>query len=272
MTMLHARTTGSGHRVAVLLGALGSSADMWAPLQDALSGTGDADLPRLTALELRGHGASPMPPVPPRSAGHRDSSPTTVSDLAGDVLTTLDGLGIDHADIVGLSIGGAVAQYLAARHSDRVTTLTLMCTAPVFGEPSDWTTRATAVRARGTDTLRELAETTVQRWLTGEFRRTRPGTALSVEEMISRTTPSGYAACCDALSTFDGRDLLGDITAPTLTLAATWDRTCPPTVLEQMNAAVGNPVRHVELPAAHLLPVELPGQVADVLRDFWAGA
>ncbi|MGP5244329.1 alpha/beta fold hydrolase [Corynebacterium variabile] len=287
MTILHSRITGHegpDARSVVLLGALGSSVDMWTPLQDAVSGIPDGESFRLIALDHRGHGASPLPgalpgALPGRSetvddedAGGRPAvpaGPTTIADLASDVCDTLDTLGTGAVDLVGLSIGGAVAQHIAARAPQRVRTLTLMCTAPFFGDPADWSTKALAVRSRGIITLRELSVGTVPRWLTGDFRRTRPGTALAVQEMITRTTVEGYAGACDALSTFHGQELLGQITAPTLTLSGEQDPTCPPATLAQMNDAIPTAVRHLVLPGAHLLPVELPGEVGDALRKHW---
>ncbi|WP_297006808.1 alpha/beta fold hydrolase [uncultured Corynebacterium sp.] len=278
MTILHSRITGHqgpDARAVVLLGALGSSVDMWAPLQDAVSGiAGDGASDgavgepfRLIALDHRGHGASPLPG--PAGGYPEPAGPTTIADLAADVCDTLDTLGTGAVDLVGLSIGGAVAQHIAARAPQRVRTLTLMCTAPSFGDPEDWGTKALAVRSRGIITLRELSEGTVPRWLTEDFRRARPGTALAVQEMITRTSVEGYAGACDALSTFNGRELLGQITVPTLTLAGDQDPTCPPATLAQMNDAIPTAVRHLVLPGAHLLPVELPGQVGDALREHW---
>lgn len=269
MSTLHSRITGSGPRAVVLLGALGSSADMWVPVQDAVNGSPDDGTFRLIALEHRGHGASPTPTH--LETGNEGS--TEISDLADDVLDTLDALDCTGpVDLVGLSIGGAVCQYLAAHAPDRVRTLTLMCTATVFGDAEDWTIRASSVRARGIDTLRELAESTVDRWLTAPFRDAHPATTLAVSEMITRTTPAGYAACCDALSTFDGHGMLSQISAPTFTVAGVQDPTCPPVTLEAMNATLrtaGTPTRHLELPGAHLLPVEYPVQVATALTEFW---
>lgn len=290
MTILHSRITGHGDhttRAVVLLGALGSSVDMWTPLQDAVSGAPDAGPLRLIALDHRGHGGSPMPgSLPGRSAAPDNgddagdaedaadsptvpTGPTTIADLAADVCDTLDTLGTGQVDLVGLSIGGAVAQHIAATAPQRVRTLTLMATAPVFGDAADWSTKALAVRSRGIITLRELAEGALPRWLTAGFRRARPATTLAVQEMITRTTVEGYAGACDALSTFNGRQLLGEITAPTLTVAGEQDPTCPPETLAAMNDAIPSAVRHLVLPGAHLLPVELPGQVADALRDHW---
>lgn len=263
MTILHSRITGTG-RPVVLLGALGSSTDMWVPLQDALVG----DPYRLIALDHRGHGTSPMPTGPTVTGGDRS---TRISDLADDVLETLDALGAGTVDLVGLSIGGAVAQHIAARVPGRVRTLTLMCTDTTFGDARGWTTRATSVRAGGIDTLRELAESTVTRWLTLPYRESHPGTTLAVADMIARTSPAGYAACCDALSTFNGSELLPDITAPTLTVAGSLDPTCSPATLAAMGHAVPSASGHLVIDGAHLLPVESGQAVADALRTHWSG-
>jgi len=58
------------------------------------------------------------------------SPPYTGSDLVDDAVGLLDGLGIATAHVVGLSMGGGIAQYLALGHPDRVTSLTLMSTSP----------------------------------------------------------------------------------------------------------------------------------------------
>ena len=62
---------------------------------------------------------------PPGSPGY------TGADLVTDVVAVLDGLGIDRAHVVGLSMGGGLAQRLAAEHRDRVSTLTLISTSPI---------------------------------------------------------------------------------------------------------------------------------------------
>ncbi len=131
----------------LLLPSLGTTGDMW----DALA----ADLApqhRVVRPDTRGHGGSPVPP-----------GPYTVAELAQDVLALADDLGADRFAVVGLSLGGAIGQTLAWTAPERLTSLVLCCTVPVFGEASTWTERAALVRAEG---MQVLDEPTRGRWFT----------------------------------------------------------------------------------------------------------
>jgi pimeloyl-ACP methyl ester carboxylesterase len=68
------------------------------------------------ALALKALGGKPFKP------------PYTLHDMAADALGLLDGLGVAKAHIVGISMGGMIAQIMAAEHADRVLSLTLIMT------------------------------------------------------------------------------------------------------------------------------------------------
>src|SRR5699024_12005468 len=82
----------------VFIGSIGSTVDMWLPQLDALS-----DVFRVIAVDHRGHGQSPV-----------IEGSACIADLASDVQETIEKLGVDDYGVIGLSLGGAVAQYLAA--------------------------------------------------------------------------------------------------------------------------------------------------------------
>lgn len=72
-------------------------------------------------------------------AAARRVVPYTLSDMAADAVAVLDGLGIDRAHVVGVSMGGMIAQTVAIEHAERVLTLTSimsMTGEPEYGAPS----------------------------------------------------------------------------------------------------------------------------------------
>ncbi len=62
-------------------------------------------------------------------------NPYSLRDMAGDAVAVLDALGIDSAHLVGLSMGGMIAQEIAIHHPQRVASLTLMMTTGHAGDP-----------------------------------------------------------------------------------------------------------------------------------------
>lgn len=62
-------------------------------------------------------------------------NPYTLVDMAGDAIAVLDALGIDRTHLIGLSMGGMVAQEIAIAHPGRVASLTLMGTSGFIGDP-----------------------------------------------------------------------------------------------------------------------------------------
>lgn len=233
--------------VVVLLGSLGSDRSMW----DAQV----SDLSRdhtVVAVDHRGHGASEVVP-----------GPCTVADLAADVLALLDSLGVDGFHVVGLSLGGAVAQWLAVNEPARVQSSALLCTAAKFGEPAGWVERAAAVREGG---VAAVADAVVARWITPARAETEPELVAKLREMVLGTTTEGYAAACDALSGWDNRADLGRITCPTLVLAGDEDPSTPPEVLREIADGVPGSTFVTLSPAAHVPTVEIPDRVSEALR------
>ncbi|MGC0362345.1 3-oxoadipate enol-lactonase/4-carboxymuconolactone decarboxylase [Rhodococcus sp. 27YEA15] len=230
----------------VLLGSLGSDLTMWQPQVHALSTRF-----RVIAVDHRGHGKSPVP-----------AGPYTVADLGGDVLALLDALELESAHLVGLSLGGAVGQWIAAHHPTRVATLTLLCTSAQFAPAQPWIDRARAVRTAGIATI---AEAIVGRWFTADLAARDPELVARHLAMVEATPDEGYAACCEALSSWDGRADLARIVAPTLLVAGAHDAATPPATMSAIADGIAESVMHVVDPGAHLANVEQAGWITTLI-------
>jgi 3-oxoadipate enol-lactonase len=212
---------------------------------------------RVIAVDHPGHGGSPVPTG--------DTARYTVADIATDLLKTLDRLGVASFHLAGLSLGGAVAQHLAAgRAKNRVLSLTLLCTAPKFGEPQSWFDRAAGVRANGTG---NLADGTVEKWFSAGWREEHPASAGFFAAMVRGLSDEGYAVCCEALAQWDFADSLGQIQAPTLAIAGSTDPSTPPEVLQSIADAVPGARAVVLDPGAHVPTIERPDEVTRLLAD-----
>jgi 3-oxoadipate enol-lactonase len=230
----------------VLSGSIGSDLRMWDPQVPALTRAGY----RVIRYDHRGHGGSPVP-----------AGPYALADLGGDALALLDRWGIERAHWVGLSLGAMVGMWLGQRAPQRIRTLTLLCTSAAL-PPSAWAERARLVRAQG---MRAIAEASMQRWLTAEWRAAHPERVRYYEAMIAGQPAEGYASCCQAIETMDIAAGLSTTTAPTLVVAGAEDPATPPDHGQRIAAAIRGARLEVISPGAHLASVESPQLVDDLI-------
>jgi 3-oxoadipate enol-lactonase len=236
----------------VLLCSLGSTVDMWAPQRREL-----ADEYRLITLDTRGHGGSPVPDGPYR-----------IEDLAGDVLETLDDLGVARASFAGVSLGGAIAQWIGLNAPERAATLAMLCTAARFPNGDTFRQRAETARAEG---VASIADAVVARWFTDDYAQAEPETVRRMRDLIASTPAEGYAGCCEAIAAWDVVDDLGGIGVPTLVISGVEDPATPPEC--QQVLADGIPGARLEsvTDAAHLASFQRPEVVTPLLREHAKG-
>jgi 3-oxoadipate enol-lactonase len=191
--------------------------------------------------------------------GHGDSAPSggTVGlrDLALDVASLLDRLGIDRVSGCGLSLGGMVLLQLASDHPRLVDRLVVASTSARLGAPAFWEERADLVRREG---LGEIAEPIVGRWFTPDFAAARPDVVARGLTMVRSTDPGSYAALAELLAGVDLTGSLGSMATPTLAIAGADDAAIPPDHADTI--ADGVPDASVlRIPdAAHLVNIEQP--------------
>jgi 3-oxoadipate enol-lactonase/4-carboxymuconolactone decarboxylase len=256
---LHFRVNGPEGAPPLLLGpSVGTSLAVWEPQVTAL-----ARDHRVIRWDLPGHGGTPASVLPDPAPGR-----TTMADLADLVLDLADALGIDRFAYAGVSLGGAVGLHLAVHHPDRLASLAVVCSSARFGAPTAWHERAELVRAKGTGPVADGGQ--LDRWFTPSFHASLEADALLGD--LRAADPVGYAACCDALASYDLRDALPGITVPTLVVAGREDPASPPAHAREIADGVPGASLTEVAHAAHLAGVEQPAPVLGALRAHLAAA
>ncbi|HEY3143913.1 MAG TPA: alpha/beta fold hydrolase [Acidimicrobiales bacterium] len=256
-TRLNVIEEGAGQPVLFLHG-LGGSWREWQPQIDGLS-----DDYRCIAVEHRGHGRS-----------ERTHGRYSIDLFADDAAALCSVLEVSRAHVVGLSMGGMIAQSLALRYPQLVASLVLIDTAARPEEPYREGLEAIAqfVRDQGyADTQQPGGTAAGVAW--------SPTTVLQRPEVVKdnlreslSTDPDVYARACVAVANFDVADRLGEITAPTLVLWGNHDVLVPRSYSEVLRTGIARSELVIVPDAGHLCTLEQPALVNKVLRDFFERA
>jgi aminoacrylate hydrolase len=253
-TSLHVVRRGSGPPLLLLVG-LGGRADFWA-------GTIDHFADRFDCI----------------SFDHRkcgDSLPsdirTTVAVMAADALALLDRLGIEKADIVGHSLGGAIAQHIAVHAPERVNRLVLS---------ASWAGPHPAFLA-----LFDLRKQVLQKcgpaayMLQGNLLGNPGWWAMAQHEAMHAGIAARLASFAgieiemermDAVTGHDLRDVVGTITAQTLVICARDDAITPLPLSEELARLIPGARLDVLVAGNHFAPVTVPDDYRARLTAFLA--
>jgi 3-oxoadipate enol-lactonase len=215
---------------------------------------------RVIRMDTRGSGLSRTAPAP-----------FTMSDLADDAAAVLRAAGVDRARVLGLSMGGMIAQEFALRHPARVSQLFLVATRPptpaqIPGSP-ELTDRAFD-RPRPGESREAFLRSLWAAHAAPGFAEREPGLIDElVEQLGERRTPrAGVMNQSVAILGWHGPRRLTRLAVPTTVVHGAVDRLTP--VGNGMRLAGLVPgARYVEIPeVGHLVPLEAGDVLADLLR------
>ena len=235
--------------VVVLSNSLMSNFNMWDDTVGALT-----DKYRVLRYDTRGHGRSGVTP-----------GPYSIESLAEDLVALLDALKVSKAHVVGLSMGGMIAQYIGANHPERVLSLGLCNTASEMPPRATWAGRIEAAQKGG---IEALVDGTIQRWFREGFTQRSPEKINVVRKMILATKVEGYVGNASAVRDMSQTTMLLKIKAPTMVMTGRQDPACTVdqgTVLHRM--IDGSQFVIIE-DAAHLSNIEQPEVFNRNLRAF----
>jgi 3-oxoadipate enol-lactonase len=250
---------GAGEPVLLLNGGMMSMA-AWEPVAAPLAGSF-----RVVRCDFRGQLLSPGEPRPDLGA-HVE-----------DLLALLDALEIEKAHVVGVSFGALVGLPFAARHPERVSSITAITA----------TERITDAMWQGTVRLREAAleavaggdggrvhDLIVPSTFTPAFLQAQAAALAFRRRQVAGLPPiwfRGVAAILSALQGMDLRPELPRIQCPALIVGAENDVTFPPEHSRVLVSGIPGARLEIVPGTAHGLAIEHAGLVVPILRDFLAG-
>jgi pimeloyl-ACP methyl ester carboxylesterase len=239
--------------------------------------------PPLLMIQGLGYGRTGWGPAPallarrfkvvtPDNRGFGESEitpgPYTTAQLAADALAVLDALEIDRAHVLGISLGGMIAQELALAAPEQVEKLVLCST--TAGGPGAVPMPEKTVALMGRQSQLDPHE--AMRLFVENALSPAPPVGLVDEVVAYRTAnppdPAGWYAQASAGAAHDAMARLGEIRAPTLVLHGTADN-----VVDAGNApliADAIPGARLELfeGVGHLLPWERPDEFVALVEEF----
>jgi 3-oxoadipate enol-lactonase len=217
------------------------------------SGTWDPlELPgrRLLAYDLRAHGSA------------ADSPPATSYDqLAADLATLMDRLGIEAAEIVGHSFGGQVAMAFAARFPERVRHLWVVCCRASPFPP--FAAAAERIEAEG---IAPAAAAALERWFTPAERDPETPAVAYARAHLTDSHAAAFAAAMRLIAPFDLPAPLRPSPFPSTFIAAERDEVATP---EDMEKGAGLCAGRFRLAPGHghMLPLQDPALLARLMAD-----
>jgi 3-oxoadipate enol-lactonase len=244
---LYACAEGDGPPL-VLVHGLGDDHRFWDPCVELLT-----PHHRVIRWDVRGFGRSSKP-----------SGPYDLELFAGDLLHVLDELAVDRAHLVGLSMGGVIAQRFLLDHPSRLRSATLVSTSSEISEKAtaNWRRLADRVETRG------FGRIDASRSFAPAFAAAHPEVVAAAGAQTAANDPAGYAAAARAVSAYNFTGALRHVRLPVLVVQGLDDQLTPPGGSVKMSRAIPF-ARLLMLPGAgHSLAVEQPLLFTAMLLAF----
>ncbi len=249
VTLHYGRAGSDSNPTIVFANSLGTDFRIWQTVAAGLVADYDVIL-----YDKRGHGLSDCPP-----------GPYQMSDHVHDLMGLLDHLDVYQAVVCGVSVGGMIAQGLAAVRPERVRALALCDTAHRIGPPDMWDQRITAIRRGG---LAAIADGVMERWFSPGFRERQLEALEGYRNMFCRTPELGYISTCAAIRDADYSESSALLRVPVMCLCGEDDGATPPELVRSLVSIIPDASFHLVPQCGHLPPVEQPVVLTNHLRRF----
>jgi 3-oxoadipate enol-lactonase len=236
-------------RTLLFINSLGTDLRIWDDVAGMLK-----DQANILRFDNRGHGLSST--VEPTEG---------LGDFVDDTFFLVDSLSIKRCVVVGLSIGGMIAQVMAVKRPALVEKLILCDTRFKIGTPQFWNDRIAAVSAGN---LSGISEGVMLRWFSETFVKNYPHKVAGYRTMLERISPTGYIRACEALRDADLTEVAKAISVPTLCVVGIEDKSTTPEEVRSLSELIRGSRYEVIKDSAHIPCIDNPAVLTKLIKDF----
>lgn len=230
----------------IFLHGVGSDKSVWRPQLDHFGRSR-----RAVAFDYPGYGESEF------------VESATRTDFAAAILAAMDALGIELANVCGLSLGGVIAMAIHAVARERCASLIIADSFAVHPDGQGIYDRSVA--ASQAMTMRELAEARTGVLLGSAA---TPDLRAEVIDTMAGIDPAAYRLGAAAVWLADQRDIAASIDVPTLILVGDEDSITPPALSGELHRLIPRSSLQIIAAAGHLANAEQPGAFNEAIESF----
>lgn len=236
-------------RTFLFINSLGTDFRIWDDVVEILQDEGN-----ILLYDKRGHGLS-------------DTNDHThgLEDYLSDVLALLNHVSINKCIVVGLSVGGMIAQLIAYHHPDKIDKLILCDTRSRIADKTFWNSRIQQVELKG---LANISDSIMQRWFPKSFHLTFPEKIVGYKNMLERCSPLGYIQTCAAIRDADLTAKSMEIKHPPLCIVGSEDLSTTPAEVKELSGLIAGSSYEVIEGSGHLPCVDNPAALSKLISDF----
>lgn len=233
----------------LFINSLGTDFRIWNDIVEILKAYGN-----ILLFDKRGHGLSDVV----ENTGGLD-------DFADDVIALLEYLSIEKYILVGLSVGGMIAQILANRIPHTIEKLVLCDTRFKIGNEQIWNDRINAVKEKG---IASISDGVMQRWFSEKFRKENEAKVSGYKNMLERMPALGYIQTCEAIRDADLINIAKQIKIPSLCVVGSEDRSTLPGEVKDLADAIEGSVFEMIENSGHIPCVDNPQALGKLIIEF----
>lgn len=208
------------------------------------------------SYDLRGHGESPVPPVP-----------YSLDALVADLEALRAKLGHEKIHVIGHSLGGMIGPGYARAHPDRCLSVGLLSTAAGRSD-DDRAKLAAVIGAMHQKGIEPVLKTLIERWYTDDFIAARPE---AIENRIKQVVDTPADVFLDVFRIYAETEMapwLHEIRCPCLVLTGELDGGCNPRLNKFIDSQLPDSELVILDALKHSILIEAPERVAPVVHDF----